>query len=554
VGYRFRSDEEVVERDAVPPEFDYVAAGHIHRHQVLQPTVEGGPPIVYAGSPDRVSFAERDEPKGCVLVELGDGGVTHRFIEHAVRPMRIVPLNVTGMDAAGITAAIGEVLTGLPPNVIASLRLSGRVNSGQLKGLGLAGLVREIRPEALINVSTQAIEYASPEPGTRGTRPDFSAFDRLQAPPVAPHAARVDDLSPLPRTRGVYALYDADKRLLYIGKAANVRARVGSHARGTKGAGHFDGWTRHIAEVEALPAYSELEALLIEADLITRLRPPFNRHMRSWSRYCYIRVTARAQSDLAASRQPSAGETCYGPFRGRHQAEAIIEAVASGLGTAQCPEEHARAAPLLLFESNGGEQLCDRYFDGRCRGPCAGRIEPGEYARLLRQRHALLAGLDDAALVELEALLPDADDATHDMDEEDPYHAQRSGLTLLRSAFEHAATLRAAERLLNGWIILPGPEAACTVAVPTGAGIHFLPLADDAGDAERFLRDYQGLVSSSGRSRESRLARSITDALSVAARFWRTGDATYTFVPHHDARAMGVDALLTIIDACRKRC
>ncbi len=81
--YRFRSGDDVVERGAVPAAFDYVAAGHIHRHQVLETPHEGGPPIVYPGSPDRISFAERDEPKGAVLVESDGDRLTHRFVEHA---------------------------------------------------------------------------------------------------------------------------------------------------------------------------------------------------------------------------------------------------------------------------------------------------------------------------------------------------------------------------------------------------------------------------------------------------------------------------------------
>jgi hypothetical protein len=571
VGYRFRSGEDVVERGAVPAEFAYVAAGHVHRHQALEPGVEGGPPIVYSGSPDRVSFAERDEPKGCVLVELGPGGVTHRFIEHPVRPMRIVPLDVTGMNAEAVSTGILDVLASLPADVIASLRLSGRAENGLLKGLKLSQLVREHRPDALISVSTQAIEYV-PKSDLRPRLDETSAFDALHAPRVAPVMAGVSDLTALPRGRGVYALYDGARRLLYVGKATDVRARVRSHVRGSNAAGHFDGWTRQIAEVEVRPAHSELEALLVEAELIGRLRPPFNRHMRSWSRYCYVRVTGQAHAELAVSRLPRAGETCYGPYRSRHQAEAVIDAVASVLGTAQCPAEHARAAPLLLFESSGGERLCGRYFDGLCRGPCAERVSVGEYAALLRRRHALLAGLDDGPLVELEALLPNTQGGDgHDGNEshdgcessdgnesddgkddhvgnddhvgkfdygEDPYQGQRGRLNVLRSAFEHAATLRAAESLLGGWIVMPGPEESFIVAVPTKSGLRFLPLVNDAGGAEALVGAYRKLVASGPRRKASRLSRSITDTLTLAARYWRADDAAYKFVPHHDARAM----------------
>ncbi len=68
--FQFRAGEDVVPCEAVPAGFHYVAAGHIHRHQSLAPSAIGGPPIVYAGAPDRITFAELGEPKGCVLVEF----------------------------------------------------------------------------------------------------------------------------------------------------------------------------------------------------------------------------------------------------------------------------------------------------------------------------------------------------------------------------------------------------------------------------------------------------------------------------------------------------
>lgn len=64
------------------PGIDYVALGHIHRHQVITRQ----PPMVYPGSIERVDFGERDEPKGCVLVELAPGQVDWRFVPLAARP------------------------------------------------------------------------------------------------------------------------------------------------------------------------------------------------------------------------------------------------------------------------------------------------------------------------------------------------------------------------------------------------------------------------------------------------------------------------------------
>jgi exonuclease SbcD len=73
------NEPQVAVRDLTRPEFDYVALGHIHRHQDLNRGHT--PPIVYSGSPDRIDFGERNEPKGFVMVELQKGRADYEFIE-----------------------------------------------------------------------------------------------------------------------------------------------------------------------------------------------------------------------------------------------------------------------------------------------------------------------------------------------------------------------------------------------------------------------------------------------------------------------------------------
>ncbi|MCH7814910.1 MAG: metallophosphoesterase family protein, partial [Planctomycetes bacterium] len=133
--FRFTTGDEVIPRSAVPAAFDYVAAGHIHRHQGLASTNVNGPTIVYSGSPDRISFAEIDEPKGCVLLELTASGIGHRFLEHRVRPMSVWPIDVTGLRRSRILECIESLITTLPPQAIAQLRLTGRCTAEALRGL-----------------------------------------------------------------------------------------------------------------------------------------------------------------------------------------------------------------------------------------------------------------------------------------------------------------------------------------------------------------------------------------------------------------------------------
>lgn len=78
--------------DLIDPVWDYVALGHIHQHQNLNP--EGAPPVVYAGSMERVDFGEEGQPKGFCWIELAREQTTWRYIQMSVRPFRTLRLDV----------------------------------------------------------------------------------------------------------------------------------------------------------------------------------------------------------------------------------------------------------------------------------------------------------------------------------------------------------------------------------------------------------------------------------------------------------------------------
>jgi excinuclease UvrABC nuclease subunit len=112
-----------------------------------------------------------------------------------------------------------------------------------------------------------------------------SAFAHLAAPPERIFVQEAGRAKRLPTCCGTYTFNDGAGELLYIGKAKNVRARVLSHFReSAPDPLLLLRWTHLVRRIEVRPAESEVEALLVKADLVGRLRPPFNRQMRSWSR------------------------------------------------------------------------------------------------------------------------------------------------------------------------------------------------------------------------------------------------------------------------------
>lgn len=534
--YRFRSGEGVVERHAVPAAFDYVAAGHIHRHQVLATRQGDGPPIVYAGSPDRVSFAEIDEPKGFVLVEERDGRLEHHFIEHEVRPMRVQPLDVSGLARAQIVAEVEAYVDALPPRALAQVRLAGCATRGALRGLGLAARAREARPDVVFTVSAQAVEFVPERSVPSSASRARPAFAGLALPAQETVCVAAQGVAQLPSTRGVYALRDATQRLLYVGKAANIRARVRTHLRGRSGARLFDGWGRQIAWVEACPTHSDLEALLIEAELIRRLRPAFNRQLRRWTGYCYLAENGMPHHQLVVCRAPSDRRRCFGPFRGRRLAEMVRDAVAVQFGLAACPDEPRAAARLPLLQGADGGRLCGRYYAGVCCGPCAGRVSDAGHAERLRRRDALLEGVDDESLRSLEAQVESlASQEVPDL---------RRRVRTLRGAFDHCATLHAAERCRNGLLLMPGPPGARTVAVLGADGLHLERLHDSEPDGLRLIEWYQRLARGWADRLPRRLSVAAMDSLCIVARQLRRETSEYHFIPRDEMVEMGACELL----------
>jgi DNA repair exonuclease SbcCD nuclease subunit len=149
--FTFRSGLDVIPGRAVPGQFAAVLAGHIHRHQVLRTDLEGtalASPVIYPGSTERTSFAERAEAKGYLILDLSatpDGRGTlvgYRFVELPTSPMVHLELDVAGRSAAEVQAVLCRDLARLPPDSIVRVSVRGRAGHDVLALLGAPALRR----------------------------------------------------------------------------------------------------------------------------------------------------------------------------------------------------------------------------------------------------------------------------------------------------------------------------------------------------------------------------------------------------------------------------
>lgn len=186
----------------------------------------------------------------------------------------------------------------------------------------------------------------------------------------------------LPDTPGIYKFLDAGNRALYVGKAANLRRRVSSYFLRPQEA-RLEEMLRRVKRVETEETPTALEALILEAQRIKELKPPFNVREKDDKSFLYIEVTKDKvpQVVLVRGRSKAKGER-FGPFTSAQSVRAALRIL-------------RRIFPFNTHpasEINKRKRPCFDYEIGQCPGACANLLAPAEYKRNLSRLKLFLRG------------------------------------------------------------------------------------------------------------------------------------------------------------------
>lgn len=188
----------------------------------------------------------------------------------------------------------------------------------------------------------------------------------------------------LPGSPGVYRMIDAKGDVLYVGKARNLKNRVTNYARGQGHSNRIARMIRETATMEFVVTRTETEALLLEANLIKRLRPKFNVLLRDDKSFPYILLTSDHDAPgLFKHRGARKGKGEYfGPFASTWAVNRTINALQKAFRVRTCQDGvyEARTRPCLLYQIK------------RCAAPCTKEVEPTDYARLVDEARQFLNG------------------------------------------------------------------------------------------------------------------------------------------------------------------
>src|SRR3569832_327195 len=231
--------------------------------------------------------------------------------------------------------------------------------------------------------------------------PDSEESELEATGPVgAGRAALLRHAKLAPSSPGVYRMLDAAGEVLYVGKAKSIKKRFQSYTRPTGHDTRIERVVANTASVEFVTTATETEALLLEANLIKRLRPRFNVLLRDDKSFPYILISSDhwAPQILKHRGARTRQGHYYGPFASAGAGNRTINALQRAFLLRSCTDSFfaRRTRPCLLYQIK------------RCSGPCTREIDFAGYTELVREANEFLSGHSRTVQQELASAMDQA--------------------------------------------------------------------------------------------------------------------------------------------------
>src|ERR1700692_2509303 len=210
--------------------------------------------------------------------------------------------------------------------------------------------------------------------------------DDLHPEPADPRGVAVIEaaLATMPLLPGVYRMLDGKGDALYVGKARSLRKRVVAYTQPARLPERLRRMVAETVTMEIVTTHTEAEALLLESNLIKRLKPRFNIVLRDDKSYPWLMLTEDHPFPQIAKHRGARTRkgSYYGPLASAWAVNQTVTAMQRVFLLRSCADTvfANRTRPCLLYQIK------------RCSGPCVGRIDEAEYGKLVNQAKAFLAG------------------------------------------------------------------------------------------------------------------------------------------------------------------
>ena len=213
------------------------------------------------------------------------------------------------------------------------------------------------------------------------------------------NSALQQKLNNLPAVPGVYFFKNEKGKVIYIGKAKNLRNRVRSYFQKSRvGETKLRVLVRKIRDLETITTDSEVEALILEANMIKEYKPRYNVTLKDDKSYPYIRVTNEEFPRIFPTRKiVKDGSKYFGPYTDVHSMKNLLKTVRKIFPIRSC---NYRLDSKTVKSKK--IKLCLDYYIQRCPGPCQGLISEEDYRKIVNQMVRFIEGRNNEVVKELE--------------------------------------------------------------------------------------------------------------------------------------------------------
>ncbi len=205
-----------------------------------------------------------------------------------------------------------------------------------------------------------------------------------------------EELKKLPQKPGVYLMKNEKEEIIYVGKAVNLKNRVRQYFQNSKNQlPKVQAMVQHIKEFEYIITDSELEALLLECNLIKKYRPFYNVLLKDDKAYPYIKITNEAFPRILMTRKMQKDKAKYfGPITDVFAVKETIDTIHKLWPIRKCKRN--------LPKDIGKDRPCLHYHIGQCSAPCDGKISQQQYQKMIEQAEQFIHGKHEQIIKKME--------------------------------------------------------------------------------------------------------------------------------------------------------
>lgn len=205
----------------------------------------------------------------------------------------------------------------------------------------------------------------------------------------------------LPGKPGIYQYFDKEGKIIYVGKAKNLKKRVSSYFTKTHQTGKLRLLVKKIADIKFVVTATEMDALLLENNLIKEYQPRYNIQLKDDKSFPWICIKNEAFPRVFSTRHPlKDGSSYYGPYASVRMMRTLLDIIKQLYPLRTCK--------LNLSKKNiekGKFKVCLEYHIGNCKAPCVGKQSEEDYNESIEQARSIIKGNIGHVIIELKRLM-----------------------------------------------------------------------------------------------------------------------------------------------------